>query len=336
MTVSRGTSRSVGSAANKVRKVAFDEIKNMAPEIFAVAFTHTALQGAGKISGFVKSAISGLGKLAGDQLEAGDFSQIFDRFKTDFRNENMPETYNKELERIVENNLEKLNLALIIEDEGRRAMAVRALKRDLKEEVDLLDQRYRVEPFQVRIMPHLSDDQQRSLEMMDMTPAQEQEWQKLREQIKSVDMFSRALTHATDATSLLKHLRRIIGNPPKPDPKKETERVIKQIFETVKTASSAVDSAIKGAFPYEDLELPDFLNNDELPKDYVKRLVNAGMLNMLRKKKEDLDGITDADEINERNKKFVKRLLKEKKFMAKVQGVVKARILKAQLDAIEN
>lgn len=304
-----GSSGKSARTAAKVRKVAFDEFKNILPEVIAIATTQAAFQGAGKLSGLVRGAISGLGKVAGDSIDAGDVAKISGMFKSELRKENMPKSYNDKIEVVVDKYLDKMHSTLMIEDEAKRSLGLRELKRDLQDEVRILDQQYQELPFHSRIMAFLDDATQRKHDEMPMTPEQEEEYVKLRENIKSVDVFKRILEQSSDASDFIRRLKRNIATPPKPDPKKEFEKGVKQTMESGKSLLEAVDKGIKELFPYENLVLPDFVDKDELPKDYVARLVQEGALESYR-------------ETGEADDAFTQRLLLDRKFMGKVDDKV--------------
>jgi hypothetical protein len=103
-----------------------------------------------------------------------------------------------------------------------------------------------------------------------------------------------------------------------PKPKDSMKDKASKILKVGKDLAGEIDGFIKDTFPYENLALPDFKDENELPRQYVRRIILAGAVDQCREESEDLTGITDATEIDKRNEIFIKRLLNEDKFMGKV------------------
>ncbi|MDF1497390.1 MAG: hypothetical protein P1P90_05020 [Patescibacteria group bacterium] len=318
------------TATPKYRKVAFDEFKNIMPELIAIAFTQSAFHGAGKIISFAKAALSGLGKLSGDEVDSTDVQKLSGLFKNELRKENMPKSYNEKLELLIDKYLDKTHGALIIKDDAERSLKLRELKRDLSEEVRVLDQQYQELSFEERIVPRLNDYQRKMLEKLVMAMSEKNHgvWNQFRERVKTVDMIGSALANVEGAddearsNDFLNRLKVYLEPEPKADPKKEFEKGVKQVVESGKAVIEAFDKGIKDLFPYEELELPDFKDQHEVPEAYVERLVASGDLDRYRQESESLRGVTDFNMVAERNQAFIKRLLDEPKFMSKVDAKV--------------
>ncbi len=99
----------------------------------------------------------------------------------------------------------------------------------------------------------------------------------------------------------------IKGNIPKP--KQTVAGKAKEYIEIAKDLAGQADEGIKSVFPYDNLVLPDFTDEHELPKDYVARLVQEGALESYR-------------EAGEADDAFTQRLLADRKFMGKVDAKV--------------
>ncbi len=308
-TSSSGTKSAVksGKAVRKIREFATSELFDVGTDMVAFMASHFAIDFVRKVPDILKGAFSKLGKPVGEKFEAGDLSRVISEVKAGLTTEKMPETYRHELERVIERQLQSASIVLADGEmsSSERIVTLNNIKRSMQDEMAILEQRYREEPFQTRIIPHLTDVLQEKLENMGMNDAQEKEWQKLRDQVKSVEMFGRTLEHATDADDLLKRLRRNLGTPPKPDPQQVLSAKINEGGRMLKQGLEAVDGFIKGILPYEEIRLPN-MKSKEAWADYWDRVISAADVQVLKQSGED-----DAA--------LKKRLQGEKKFVAIVE-----------------
>ncbi len=123
-----------------------------------------------------------------------------------------------------------------------------------------------------------------------------------------------------DAEKALTIFRLIRSFIPKPKPT-AGERA-SEVLQTVKDLAGSADNFVKDLFPYENLNLPDFADEHEIPSQYVRRIVLDGVVDQCREDSEVIIGITAVTEIDKRNEIFIKRLLNEGKFMGKVDQKV--------------
>jgi len=300
-------------AARKIREFASGELFDVGTDMVAFMASHFAIDFVRKVPDILKNAFGKLGKASGEKFEASDLSKVIGEVKSSLSSEKMPATYRLELERIIERQLQAASIVLGDGEmnASERIVTLSNIKRSMQDELALLEQRYREEPFQTRIIPHLTPALQDKLEGMAMSDEQEKEWQRLREEIKSVEMFSRALEKAADAADLLHRLRRNLGTPPKPDPQKILAGKIAETGKMLKQGLDAADAFIKGMFPYEEIRLPN-MKSTELLADYWTRVIACPAVQPLR-----LTGESDDD--------FKKRLQDDKKFVAIVDRQRNAR-----------
>jgi|GEM_PF-1390399 len=306
MSKTSGKSGMSGSskAVRRVREFAANELFDVGTDMVAFMASHFVVDFVRKVPDVIKKAFGKLGKGSGDKFEAGDLSKVISEVKAGLATEKMPETYRAELERIIERQLQSASIILADGEmsASERIVALNNIKRNVQDEVALLEQRYREEPFHVRVTPNLSDDLQNKLESMSMTEVQEAEWQKLREQVKSIETFRRALEKATDADDLLRRLRRNLGVPAKPDPQQVLSAKINEGGRMLKQGLVAVDSFIKDLLPYEEIDLPN-MKRKELWADYWDRIITFPDVQALKH-----SGESDLD--------LMSRLKADKKFVA--------------------
>lgn len=302
-----------GKAVRKIREFATNELFDVGTDMVAFMASHFAIDFVRKVPDVFKKAFGKLGKAAGEKFEAGDLSKIVSEVKAGLTAEKMPETYRLELERIIERQLQSASIILADGEmsASERIVALNNIKRNVQDEMAILEQRYREEPFQIRIIPRLSEAHQEKLEKMVMTDAEESEWQKLRDQIKSVEMFSRTLEHATNANDLLKRLRRNLGTPPKPDPQQVLSAKINEGGRMLKQGLMAVDSFVKDLLPYEEIRLPN-MQRKELWAEYWNRVISAPDVQSLKQ-----SGEGDSE--------LKKRLMADKKFVAVMERKLQER-----------
>jgi hypothetical protein len=302
-----------GKAVRKIREFATNELFDVGTDMVAFMASHFVIDFVRGVPNIFKNAFGKLGKAAGEKFEAGDLSKVINEVKAGLTSEKMPATYRLELERIIESQLQSASIILADGEmsTSERIVALNNIKRNMQDEMAVLEQRYREEPFQIRIIPRLSEAHQEKLEQMAMTDLQEIEWQKLRDQIKSVEMFSRTLEHATDAKDLLKRLQRNLGTPKKPDPQEALSAKINETGRMLKQGLMAVDTFIKDLLPYEEIRLPN-MKRKELWADYWNRVISAPDVQSLKQS-------------GEGDSALKKRLMADKKFVAVMERKLQER-----------
>jgi len=294
----------------KARKVTVGFFTDLFADTIALGITHLFMDHAGKLTGVVKSVVSSFGS-RDDELTPEKVSQFIGGIRTKLDAESMSKAQKREYENIMQETADDIHIAALMSDDAARAVRIAEIKRNTRQKLTALADRYREASFDERILSQLSESDQKLHDDMAMTPEQESEYIKLRGNVKSVEVFGRILREAADADDFLRRLRRCVATPPKPDPQQVLSAKIAEGGKVLKQGLEAVDGFIKGILPYEEIRLPN-MKLKELWADYWDRVIASADVQSQKQSGED-----DAT--------MKKRLMADKKFVAIVERKLKER-----------
>jgi len=285
----KSSGKTAGKTAKKIREVAASEFMSVIPDVFAYGVTHYLIGGLGKLPGIFRVVFSKLGKAPSENIGREDVARMAAGVQGELAKENMPESYNVRLQDIVSENMEQTRLALTENDTEKRALLLANVKQKWRKEVAQLDQQYREEPFDIRILERIPADLQKKLEDLPMTEEQHTDYLKLRVHVKSVEAFRRVVENAVSADDLINRLKRNVGVLPKPSAEQELAAKTKLVTKLLKQGLDAADDFFKGLLPYEEIKLPN-MKSKESWNGYWDRIVSAPSVQALKRQAE-----SDAD-----------------------------------------
>ena len=302
-----------GKAVRKIREFATSELFDVGTDMVAFMASHFAIDFIRKVPDVFKNAFGKLGKAAGEKFEAGDLSKVVNHFKSGLAEERMPESYRLDLEELIEEELREVSIILGDGEisASERIAALSKLKRDTQDKIKRLEERYREQPYDIRIMERLTPEQQKKIRSIKWSSDQLSQWQVLREQIKSATVFGLILDDNPDAERLLKELQSLIGTPPKPDPQQVLSAKINEGGRMLKQGLMAVDTFVKDLLPYEEVRLPN-MKRKELWAEYWNRVISAPDVQSLKQS-------------GEGDPELKKRLMADKKFVAVMERKLQER-----------